>query len=206
MSDEIPEETPEEAPKDFDVQAEDMDLLYQEGVGLVSFQSFCDIFSRELTFAEFEYLLARYPFLDIAESSDEPLDADVLEKHTTPNGWIVHDYGSRIITGPGRLSFGRFSTSNDDDDEEGGAGSLWWQGIETVEAIFGLISARWDSLTINGGSYALQRCSWMMGLDNGLSVEGYAPTEEDKMRRDRVIFLREGEPHELIHDGLHFNR
>ncbi len=181
----------------FQVTPEDMTTLYQDGVGYFDYPSFCNLFARPLTLPEFTYLLQRYPYLDIAQTPEAVLNPESVQRSTTQTGWLLCDGGERIVTGAGRLAFGRYNLQAGDEDEDGG-GSLYQQGIDTVAEILALASARWDTVHIHDGTYALQRTAWITGLDQGLTVSGFAPTDEDQMRRDRIIFLRDNTAESLL--------
>ena len=188
-----------------DINFDDFDIMYDDNGEVMLYESFCNVFARELTQVEFEYLVSRYRFVDLAKDRRAAIrepDRQQLQRYRAPTGWWVCDYGDRIMTSPGRLVYGNYSAQSKDDDDEGGGdvgvGSLTQQSLETLQSLFMLINARWDSVFVVDGYYALQRIAWMLALDNGMPVSGFEPTGDDERLRNNILFLRDNDVDTLL--------
>ena len=187
-----------------EVNLDDYDVVYNEQGEVALFESFCNLFARELTAVEFEYLLSRYRFIDLAKDRTSallPPKLDELQRYRAQTGWWICDYGDRLLASPGRLTFGNYkSDGSDEDGGEGdvGIGSLTQQGIETMQQLFMLITSRWNGVYVVDGYSALQRMAWIFGMDAGLAVDGFEPNYQDIVLRENIMFLRGGEPKDLL--------
>lgn len=145
--------------------------------------------TRPITHNEFYYLLSRHPYLEIGDSAGSaPKAGRAPETKTTKTGWVVQDYGDCIVTGPGRLVFGRYVGLTEEEDEEGGGGAgltdqgtLQQQIIETAKELIEMAQGRWDKASILKGFYGMKRAAWVAAGLKDYGLSGFEPTEEDQV-------------------------
>lgn len=161
---------------------------------------FADVFRRELTIFEFQYLLSRFPYIELANTvNNSRIDSlkQAPEPRQTQSGWLLYDKDDYLLAGPGRLRLGGYNgalAEGEDDEDSGGGGTLLWQGIRTVQELMALANARWEGLMILGGHYPLQRYAWMVALDSGLAVEGFQPMVDDINQHAYIHALQQSGP------------
>jgi hypothetical protein len=158
---------------------------------------------RPIRHQDVEYLLRQYPFLQIV--STEPNFASEEEETklvVIPNGWVVHDYGEAMSTSPGKLLYGAGAPDLKKEDEEGGSegggsGTIIKQGFDAAQSMVLLaIEKQWPGIQIVSGTQFMQWSAWMAAADRNIPIQGYEPSEADKLKRKRVKeYLSE---HELV--------
>jgi len=89
--------------------------------------------SRAVTHQDVEYLLSRYPYLQIMSSEPSFAEGYEVKLITLDSGWVAHDYGDAMSVSPGELLYGGgYSLLMEEDDEGGAGGRLLNPGKGTV--------------------------------------------------------------------------
>lgn len=141
------------------------------------------------------YLLNKYPFLQIVNTEPDLSTSSKVNLVTTPNGWVIHDYGDAMSSSPGRSLFGPGSPEVEEEGGEGGegGGTIVKQLFDTAQAMVLLaIEKKWAGVQIVDGTALMKWAAWMAAEDNQFPVQGYQPSEQDRQKRNRVkAFLTE---------------
>jgi hypothetical protein len=162
---------------------------------LAQFAEFANVYKRELTDAEFEHLLALFPFIELYDPSARVKDMTAPKPKKTARGWDILDMKTRMLAGPGASRFGRRKEEGDDDD---GGGGLLMNGILAVEEMMLDAMMRWQDIGVGEGHHPLRRMAWMVGQDNGIDVVGFYPTFDDQMAYNSVKLARTKPLSEII--------
>lgn len=148
---------------------------------------------RGLSQLEFEYLLTRYPYLELRDANlGELAVSEPVSIVSAQTGWEIHDRGTSIAVGPGRLLFGAY-TEDDDESGDGGVtiagfGTLEWQAIQSAWELLALAHSRWASAEIVGGSAAMQRAAWIAAYAYSYDFRGFSPTSHDEAAYARLYY------------------
>ncbi len=156
---------------------------------------------RPVTQAEIEYLLSRFPFLQLLNP-----EADFSEEvsptfYTAQSGWVVHDFVNALCASPGKFIFGGSGKNvllkiDEDDDDEGGGdagsilrgkGTIVNQAFVTAYEMVKIAMERgWPSIQIIDGHRIMKWAAWMACEDFNKVLLGFTPTDEDNAKRKRV--------------------
>ena len=139
---------------------------------------------------EVQYLLSRYPFLQIINTDAKFAGEMKVTFNVAKTGWIIHDYGDAISASPGELLFKNYSGDWNELEEEGdngGSGTIVNQAYLTAQEMVTLaIQKGWAGVEIIAGTAIMQWAAWMAAQDNNFNLIGYEPTKEAKEKRARV--------------------
>lgn len=154
------------------------------------------VWDREITHAEIQYFIDRWPYLQILSTNKlEPLDE--VQYVTAKSNWTIINYGDALTSSPGKFLFGggdfRIMLNRDDDDGGGGdivnpgKGTIWRQAFDTVGDMIQLAKQLgWEGVHIIDGHPLMKWAAWMKAVEDGMSLSGFSPTERDIARRERV--------------------
>ena len=165
--------------------------------------------SNTIKHEDVEFLLNRYPFLQIV--STDPTFADEIQPAfiTADSGWIVHDYGDALSSSPGDQLFGNYNPpeaakpkmeagEKENGGEGGGAGTgttgifagkgtVINQAVMTAQEMIALaVKKGWPGVEIVAGTPVMQWAAWMTAEDYQFKVTGFTPSRLDRAKRDRV--------------------
>jgi len=153
---------------------------------------------REITPEEIQYLLDHCPFLQIVGPEME-LAPEKVKIVQSESGWDIHDYGDAIASSPGRLLIGggnfRIYFGDEDDEDGGSGGEIINPGKGTIrnqafvtasEMVLMGQEHGWDVITIVDGHPLMKRAAWIKATEEGMTVDGFEPTEEDEKIRQRI--------------------
>ncbi len=148
---------------------------------------------RPLSDVDFYYLLSRYPYLNLCESSKF---FDVAGRKPTlieaSSGWTIYDYGYALAACVGRLGFGSYGAEDEDDGGGGGVsvegkGTLVNQYTQTAFDMVALAMERaWDGIHVVSGFYGMVRAAWMASKAQDYSLSGFNPSMSDEVIYDLV--------------------
>jgi hypothetical protein len=143
------------------------------------------------------YLLDQCPFLQILDTAPEiKSEPDPVKFIKSESGWTIHNYGDAMSSSPGKLLFGGYyQRVNQDEDDEGGGGFAQGSGeyiqgkgtirgqayVTAAEMIDQAKALGWSGIKIVDGHPWMMRRAWLQANKQGLPVEGFAPTEHDKL-------------------------
>jgi hypothetical protein len=140
-----------------------------------------------------QYLLTRYPFLQIINSDAKFEGAMKVTFVPTKSGWVIHDYGDAMSASPGELLFGSYgkdlSVLEEEGGEggEGGSGTIVNQAYITAQEMVALaIQKGWAGVEVIAGTTLMQWAAWMAAQDRNFSLIGYEPNKEAQDKRARV--------------------
>jgi hypothetical protein len=152
--------------------------------------------ARPISKADIQYILDRWPFLEIKnpDADQEDKEAEV-EFFTAMSGWLIHDYGDVIASSPGMFLFGGgyYYVDWGDDDEGSEAGPLITRGIVNpkkgtiinqmfltgMDMVNLAIHRQWKTIQIVDGHPRMKWAAWIQARKYSLKVVGYKPTEKE---------------------------
>ncbi len=154
---------------------------------------------KNISAADILYLINRYPFLQIIDTSPKITDnLPPLKLLTSRSGWQIHNYGHAMSSSPGLLMFGggdfRIKSDSDDKGGEGGGGilnpgkgTIINQAVNTAFEMAELVQQLgWSGIKIVDGHQLMVWGLWMQAMDMGMEIEGFTPTAQDLAKRKRV--------------------
>jgi hypothetical protein len=167
--------------------------------------------SRPISKADIQYIVDRWPFLEIknpyAEESEDEDDEKEVEFFTAMSGWLIHDYGHTIASSPGIFLFGGgyYYIDWGNDEEGSDAGPLVHRGIVNpkkgtiinqmfltgVDMINLAIYRKWKAVEIVGGHPRMKWAAWFQAQTHRLKVAGYQPSEKEIKKARRLQTTRE---------------
>jgi hypothetical protein len=71
-----------------------------------------------------------------------------------------------------------------------GQGTLIKQAFDTAEAMVLLVGKRWPSIKVIGGDRLMQWAAWVIAEEQGVQLEGFEPTRQEKEKRQRLLRKR----------------
>lgn len=145
-----------------------------------------------------EYLLNRYPFLQIISTDPKfPEEGIQTKLIDAKSGWTIHDYGDAMSASPGELLFRRYE-EEEEGGETGGTGTIIKQAYITAQEMVKIAASKgWPGIDIVDGTPIMKWATWMAALDRELLLNGYEPTEDDHKKRARLRKLYEEEELEM---------
>ena len=167
--------------------------------------------SRPISKTDIQYILDRWPFLEIKnhdafenEKDDEETN---VEFFTAMSGWLIHDYGHTIASSPGIFLFGGgyYYVDWGDDDDGSDAGPLVDSGIVNpkkgtiinqmfltgVDMVNLAIHRKWKGIKIIDGHSRMKWAAWFQANTHRLKVSGYEPSEKEIKKAKRLQKTRE---------------
>lgn len=137
-----------------------------------------------------QYLLSRYPFLQIINTDAHFPEGGVEPKFIkADSGWVIHDYGDAMSASPGDLLYGNYSEKEGEEGGEGsgGKGTIIKQAYLTAQEMIAIaIQKQWQGINIIDGSPLMKWAAWMAAEDQEFGYSGYEPSDEDHKKRARV--------------------
>lgn len=154
------------------------------------------------------YIVDRWPFLQVIESSGSKQGLENPEFITASSGWTIINYGNAMSTSPGKYLFqgGYFRVRTVDDDDEGGGGivnpgkgTIVKQSFDSAAHIIRLAKELgWLGVEIIDGHPAMQRAAWVEACRIGIKLDGYkADIAAEKIRR-RIVSQSIDEMHAVL--------
>ncbi len=155
--------------------------------GLDDFEAGRLDWSRPVKESDLIYLLEHYPYLEIAATS---MSGGVYRfnetlRYRADSGWKIQYDGIHMSSSAGIRLYG----NGDPDDEDGGGqqGTIINQAVTTAYSMLALAKGfDWYSFEILSGSSLMKWAAWMAAEDYDITLENYAPTEDDFLKRRRV--------------------
>jgi hypothetical protein len=163
--------------------------------------------ARPISKTDIEYILNRWPFLEIKNPNASDTDEPHLEFFTAMSGWLIHDYGNVIASSPGIFLFGGgyyyIDWGNEDEGSDAGPlinrsvvnpkkGTIINQMFLTgVDMINLALYRKWKAVEIIGGHERMKWAAWFQAQTHNLKVIGYQPTEKEIKKAQRLRKTRE---------------
>lgn len=158
------------------------------------------IWDRDVTPAEIQYFLDRWPFLQILSINSVDSLEDVELVTAKKSNWTILNYGDAMASSPGEFLFGggdftiKALNPDDDDDDRGGdglpnpdKGTVFRQAYATAEEMVSLAKTLgWEGIHVVDGNPLMKWAVWMHSLDGELHLTGFEPSRCDQERRERV--------------------
>ncbi len=158
---------------------------------------------RPVTSNDIQYLLKRYPYLQILNSDTLCNIEPELKLIPAQSGWSIHDYGDMIIASSGESLYGgsddkKFLESllnpDKDDDSDGdtvflpGKGTIVKQMVDTAFEIINIaIEKGWVHIDIIAGTELMRWAAWFEAQEKEVEIFGFDPKEEDETKRKRIM-------------------
>ncbi len=156
------------------------------------------VWEREVTAAEIQYFIDRWPFLQILSMNALDSLEEVELLRAKKSNWTILNYGDALASSPGEFLFGggdfRISLSDDEDDGDSGdgivnpdKGTIWRQAYVTAEEMVTLAKELgWAGIHIVDGNPLMKWAAWMHAMDDKMELTGFKPSKRDQERRERV--------------------
>lgn len=151
--------------------------------------------NRPVLHQDVEYLLNRYPFLQIITTDENPVMTPV-QLIRAESGWVIHEYGAAMSSSPGEFLFAGgnwqlFMAEEDGDNGDAtvnpGKGTVIKQAFDTATEMMAIAKQKgWPGIFIVAGSPVMCWAAWVAAQELKLEIQGYEPTAEDKRKRDRL--------------------
>jgi hypothetical protein len=158
---------------------------------------FCPISHKDFLI----YLQNAWPFIQVI-NPDEVFEGEVPRKITkSTSGWQIIRYGNiAICASPGKFLFGESDDSafmksiiggEKPDEDSGpviytGKGTVIKQTHDTVvEIVKMVLDSNWKGVDLVGGTKLMEEMLWRECEEKGLTLDGYEPDEEAKVKAER---------------------
>lgn len=147
---------------------------------------------------DIQFLLNRYPFLQLISTAANFSGGVEVEFHTAESGWVIQDYGDALSSSPGEYLYGYGDPYKKEEDDEGGEGgnaefpagkgTIINQAVMTAQEMIALALVKgWPGVSIVSGAPLMQWAAWMAASEYNLSLEGFEPSKLDEAKRKRVL-------------------
>ena len=156
-----------------------------------------EAFSRGFSYSDVLYLLDQCPYLQIIDGVGKAKPWDEMRIDQSASGWLIHNYGDALTSSPGRLIFGIGAGlgSLSEDEDEGGSGGVSLSTVGTVvnqsyitvrDMIALAIAQGWGHVKLVDGHPRLFRYAWVEAMSQGIAIEGFKPTDQDRQFQERI--------------------
>jgi hypothetical protein len=158
--------------------------------------------NRPVSHAEVQYLVNRYPFLQLINTEPQLTQVTNPKFITATSGWVIHDYGIALSSSAGKYlvdTYPSLYTSQPGEEEGGeegggsatglepGKGTVVNQAVVTATQMVAIaIEKGWPGVEIADGTYLMKLAAWLAAQDREYTLTGFEPTAKDQAKRQRI--------------------